>query len=336
MAPSVPVLDSPDPGPGSSASTGPVDSPATPLSQNALARFEFETGKGNEGTKILLAEWDPTVEGGDSASTQQAQEQGGWEVSWEGKRTMVSLSEREDNATQRVYFLIPSDVTVPPMIKISQPSTGRTLSTKAMPAIFAPALGLDTKKDAGKRGVLHTIWAKKRLSQIQEEIRREMQSNAEGVALEMVVQERQWIIEHFGLEDPNIADRPAKSIIPPAPQSPRSPIGGRLGEKLRGLKLATSPSELADAGGQRHHHLYSLSPETSDIAVPSRAALSTATAQKQLGGVPGNAVASLDAIVEGDKPGTGMPETRANEDELFALPMSPRSPEMKKSPFSLL
>lgn len=31
-----------------------------------------------------------------------------------------------------------------------------------------------------------------------------------------------------------------------------------------------------------------------------------------------------------------MPEPSADEEELFALPMSPRSPEMKRSPFSLL
>jgi hypothetical protein len=48
-------------------------------------------------------------------------------------------------------------------------------------------------------------------------------------------------------------------------------------------------------------------------------------------------VASLDAIV-----GTNLPPARAagsdeaTEEELFALPMSPRSPEMKRSPFSLL
>jgi hypothetical protein len=89
--------------------------------------------------------------------------------------------------------------------------------------------------------------AKKRLSQLQEEIHQEMQNNSEGVSLEMAVQERQWIIDHFGLVDPNATERPA---IPPTPQSPRSPIGGRLGEKLRGLKLATSPTDLANSGGK--------------------------------------------------------------------------------------
>lgn len=150
----MPVLNIPE-----SASAGPVDSPATPSSQNAWARFEFEMGKGNEGTKILMVEWNPAgdVETGEPAQ-QLSQDQGGWEVSWEGKRTMISLSEQVGNATQRVYFLIPTELTIPPVVTISQPPTGRILTTKPMPAIFAPGLGVDTKKDAGKRGVLHTLW----------------------------------------------------------------------------------------------------------------------------------------------------------------------------------
>jgi len=57
-------------------------------------------------------------------------------------------------------------------------------------------------------------------------------------------------------------------------------------------------------------------------------------------GSGGGAVASLDAIVGS---GTGPTTTAkapggddANEEDLFALPMSPRSPDMKRSPFSIL
>lgn len=54
-------------------------------------------------------------------------------------------------------------------------------------------------------------------------------------------------------------------------------------------------------------------------------------------------VASLDAIV-GGRPGAttvgGGPLASSKdtdtEEDLFALPMSPRSPEMKRSPFSML
>lgn len=53
----------------------------------------------------------------------------------------------------------------------------------------------------------------------------------------------------------------------------------------------------------------------------------------------GQTVHSLDAVIGG----VGLPaaasskeEAVETEEELFALPMSPRSPEMKRSPFSLL
>ena len=156
-----PTIEAPEPG-ISAVDAGPVDSPATPSSQDALARFEFETGRGNEGTKVLLVEWNPAA--GDTAGTSGAllyggKQDEGWEVSWEGKKTQIpAQSEREGSETQRVYFLIPSDITIPPMIQISQSRSGRVLSTKPMPAIYIPALGMDTRKDVGKRGVLHTIW----------------------------------------------------------------------------------------------------------------------------------------------------------------------------------
>jgi len=48
-------------------------------------------------------------------------------------------------------------------------------------------------------------------------------------------------------------------------------------------------------------------------------------------------VASLDAIVGNQFPPVRGPCGDDNtEEDLFALPMSPRSPEMKRSPFSLL
>ncbi|KAK7940803.1 uncharacterized protein PG986_013190 [Apiospora aurea] len=359
------TIDAPEPD-IPAADTGPVDSPVTPSSQDALARFEFETGRGNEGTKILLVEWNPATGDSGRPDAPVCSEQDGWEVSWEGKTTKIpAQSERDGSETQRVYFLIPSDITVPPVIQISHFRSGRVLSTKPMPAIYTPALGVDTRKDVGKRGVLHTIWAKKRMSQLQNEIRREMGNNSEGIALVMAVQERDWIAEHFGLPNPDAAGQaPDTRHIPPTPQSPRSPVGGRLGEKLRGLKLVTNASDFTTSSpgkspspmhstdlvyfslylfaptrgealcswfflGHQQHHLYSLSPDTSDIAIPSTTAFAAGVAKM---GTPGT-VASLNAIVSGDEPGAKSQET---EDELFMLPMSPRSPEMKKSPFSLL
>ncbi len=48
-----------------------------------------------------------------------------------------------------------------------------------------------------------------------------------------------------------------------------------------------------------------------------------------------SAIASLDAIV-GSTVAPGAGGAANGEEDLFALPMSPRSPEMKRSPFSLL
>jgi hypothetical protein len=225
----------------------PIVSPSSPSSPEALARFEFEAGRGNEGTKILMVEW------GASELAPSAADQEDWEVSWEGKTATFPLTEVDEEGIRRVYFFIPPNASIPPLVTITQRHTGRRLTTKAMPAIFAPGLGVDGR-DAGRRGVLHSLWAKKRLAQLQEEIRKELVDNSEGVALEMAVQERQWILEHFGLADPVMAEAPppppAVAPQPSSPQSPRSPVAGRLGEKLKGLKLATSPSELSTTQGK--------------------------------------------------------------------------------------
>jgi hypothetical protein len=51
----------------------------------------------------------------------------------------------------------------------------------------------------------------------------------------------------------------------------------------------------------------------------------------------GGGIASLDAIVGSGVRSPPPPTAEADvEEDLFALPMSPRSPEMKRSPFSLL
>lgn len=311
------------------ATASSVNLAGLPSSPDALARFEFEKGKANEGTKILMIEWKTSQSDGSSP-----QDQEGWEVDFDGKAASFPLSEEDDSGTRRVYFLIAPQVTIPPSVTISQPRTGRKLVTKSMPAIFAPGLGVDSK-DAGKRGVLHTLWAKKRLSQLEEEVRKELQDNSEGIGLEMVIQERQWIVEHFGIEQPNVEEQPMPLPLPPTPQTPRSPIGGRLGERLRGLKLATSSSDLrGKTGGNSNQHVHSLSP--AELPVPAAPAYSSLVPNPHAPNMASGAVvASLDAMMGNDKPPIAS-EGRETEDELFALPMSPRSPEMKTSPFSLL
>lgn len=245
-----------------------VETPTSPFSSSALSRFEFEAGKGNEGTKILMVEWDTSVGGSLGA--------GDWEVSWEGKTTVLPIRDTETDiysnlgsggSSRRVYFLLPPGASIPPLVSITQlgPSAKEagspTIRTKPMPAIFPAELvanggqataGPDSRN---RRGVLHTIWAKKRLRELQAEIEAEMRDNAESVGLEMALQEQQWIVDHFGLAEGEVAGapQPTRLHIPqnpqgPGPASPRSPIGGRLGAKLKGLTgLATSPTELAAA-----------------------------------------------------------------------------------------
>ncbi|KAI0419163.1 hypothetical protein F5X98DRAFT_82759 [Xylaria grammica] len=303
---------------------GGVESPTSPSSTNALARFEFEAGRGNEGSKVLMVEWDCSHIDGREVC---AEDRIGWVVSWEDKSAAYPLSDNDKSPSSllRVYFLLPENAPVPPAVTISHSSTGRTLTTKCMPAIFAPGLGV-SPLDSGKRGVLHTKWAKRRLAELQEEITKELQTNSEGVALEMALQEKQWLIAHFGFEDSDTQRLPAS---PTTPRSPRSPVGGRLGEMLRGLKLSTSPTDLA----------------RTPINIPRQA--SQASSRSALNTVPvpslsaprpssGAAVASLDAVISNTQPAAPASQSKDTEDELFALPMSPRSPEMTTSPFSFL
>lgn len=271
--------------PGDFGTVNVVETPTSPSSAFTLSRFEFETGtKGNEGTKILMVEWDAaaaaaaaaTAGGGSGAQENDTDKNNNsidkkvkiddWEVKWEGKEALLVLPIRDTDApetTCRIYFLLPPKAPIPTLVTISpkQNSSGddsttettapADLHTKPLPAIFPEGL---VNQDKGTRGVLHTIWAKKRLEQLEAEIAAEMKENGESVGLEMALQEKQWIVEHFGLR----IDTSSAEAIPLAPQSPgahgvtspaspKSPIGGRLGEKLKGLKLATSPAGLAAA-----------------------------------------------------------------------------------------
>ena len=241
--------------------------------------------------------------------------------------------------------------------------------TNPLPAIFAPELGA-TARQAGKKGVLHTIWAKKRLQVLQNEIGAEIQTNNEGLGLEMALAERDWIEQNFGvlakpsgitMATPDAMASATASLNSPA--SPRSPGGGRLMDKLKGLKLGTSKQDLATGTPKSLDSHNPLSPEGTDVAVgsfgsfaalkgmPPPASLAAKPAQSTQ---PPRRVAvqrppdsfaasqfsqtgmgSLNAIAGGGS--TGFSSMQAKDDgneDLFALPMSPRSPEMSKSPFS--
>jgi hypothetical protein len=173
-APTAPGIEIPDFAPRATAAAGAaglVESPGTPSSPNAWARFEFETGCGNEGTKVLVVEWDPLQQQQQDNDGNNkpviSQKKGGkgdplddWEVSWGGKipRAGNQVKEADGNSTFRVLVLIEDDIQVPSVVTISQASTGRTLLARPMPAIYTAALGTDVAKAAGRRGVLHTQW----------------------------------------------------------------------------------------------------------------------------------------------------------------------------------
>ncbi|KAK1724551.1 hypothetical protein CaCOL14_002353 [Colletotrichum acutatum] len=320
--------------PGPEKSTNPYAAADTP--PFALARFEFEAGKGNEGTKVLMVEWDPSISVFSSSPPFELLPPPAktWEVSWDGKTNYLPASDDVKGTHKRVYFLLPPGANIPPTVAIVHPD-GTSLTIKPLPAIFPPGLGA-SESDTGTRGVLHTIWAKKRLRELQEEIDAEKMTNTESVGLEMVLQEQQWVVDHFGVapKPNNIVEGRTMSASGtlPSPISPQPLTGGRLGEKLKGLKLATSAADLIAGSADKNAHLQpiSFSPAPNDMAFHSfsHPARDTTTGNLSLGGS-----ASLDAMLAG---GNLHPrqQDQDQEEELFALPMSPRSPEMKRSPFS--
>ncbi|KZF24793.1 hypothetical protein L228DRAFT_267099 [Xylona heveae TC161] len=383
------------------ASVGCDDNGTTPPPLDpftALARYEIEAGRGNEGTKVLMVEWEDVRKGGEPRRD--------WHVSWPGKRTVLPAEEQSDS-TYRLYFLIPPGDPIPPTVTVSHVSSSNTESKdndtsgadqdtiriNPLPAIFPPQLGLSVQT-SGRKGVYHTIWAKKRLSVLQREIDHEMQANIEGVALEMAMQEKDWIEKTFGISsrplsiaipNPGLGNRP---LTPLSPGSPRSPGGSRLSEMLRGLKIGTTEEELstrrqanhgssslkletpleADAHDDPSNESHPFSPEAADVAISSFSTfhgtdaprpqthnngplkrfvaqsppLSVQQQQRQ-----NNGLASLDAAILPSEPFLppppppppsaalgGMNRLQEEEDDLFAKPLSPRSPDMPKSPFS--
>ncbi|RDA86012.1 hypothetical protein CP532_4882 [Ophiocordyceps camponoti-leonardi (nom. inval.)] len=236
-------------GPSPTASTTEVGA-TTADAVGHLARFEFS----DDGTKVLMVECpslDPVSESPAACC---------WRVTWPGKSPTTVLPARDDES-RRLYFLLSLDAPIPPTVTIESP--GRpSLALKPLPAIFPTAFDAE----AGVRGVLHTLWAKRRLLELQREMETELRANAEGVGMDLVLAERQWIMDTF--------------LCPPAslPPKPRN--------SAKNLRLTTS---------------------------------------------------STAGLIRG--PGHEQPRitgSQDDEDGLFALPMSPRSPEESRGPYSAL
>ncbi|RBR12326.1 uncharacterized protein FIESC28_08665 [Fusarium coffeatum] len=348
----------------SSSSAGEVPIVPTVEVQH-LARFEFS----DAGTKVLMVEWYPDAVPGPAASADPSTNSSGvnsapatdkvsatgpasdsapeenidtvdnasWQVSWPGKSTNLPAPDLEpapdagtspESSTRRrrrrVFFLLPANATVPSTITITPPGAP-SLNLKPLPAIFPPGLAADP----GNRGVLHTLWARQRLAAIDREIADELRNNAEGVGVEIALEERRWILETF-INPPQL---PADSH--PHPAATRSTTG-RLGDKLKGLKLATSPADLtpsttANTFMSPISQSHPFQPQGRDIAVSSHEAMST---NAPAGPISLNAALHGDIITAASAPARSMGHD--DDDGLFALPMSPRSPDMKKSPFSAL
>ncbi|KAL7820466.1 hypothetical protein V8C44DRAFT_316718 [Trichoderma aethiopicum] len=355
-----------DDGDDDKLAAAPDTSSDTPPVATHLARFEFS----DHGTKILMVEWypgAPTLSGqdtttpsvddvshdkahdgavdrasgedrDDNASAAPARAPSSpvgvhddtgtsWEVSWAGKSTFLPArdTDDDDDARRRVYFMLPPDAPVPATVTVACP--GRpSIVLKPLPAIFPEHF----HTESGPRGVLHTIWAKKRLRELELEMEAEMRANAESVGLEMALAEKQWIVDNF-LRAPPSSPPASSNSTAAAATSPRSPISGRLGDKLKGLRLATSPADLvpnpaANTFTSPDSQSHMLSPLGGDIAVSSFSAISRSRPTGPM---------SLDAALSGGAVPL-QPDAQDAEDDLFALPMSPRSPDMIKSPFSAL
>lgn len=350
------------------------------LSINSLARFEFEAGKGNDGTKILMIEWE------DDDLTRSSTD-GSWHVSWAGKTSILPADERPSDSLRRFYFLLPPNTTIPPVVTLHyepQSTPSNTTDSAApppprpqdsfrlnpLPAIFPAELGA-TGRTSGKKGVLHTIWAKKRLRVLEAEIAAETRNNIEGIALHMAIQEKEWIEENFGVGSravdsvANSHDSSNSSSIYPA--TPVSPISGnKLSDKLKGLKLQTSEKDLAVNNGSAPNTAHLLSPQSPDVAVPSFSSFCN-VAHQHIHSMPTpdtNPTPTPNSHTNPSEPESLKPvavfppsalqeaqnnsgssgfaamsiisRTPSNDsgEELFAKALSPRSPDLPRSPFS--
>ena len=377
-----------------------VESPSL-STPSARARFEFEPGRGGAGTKVLMVEWEDddltrdisgawTVSWEGKSHVLPADEKGAAvdaaESDISAPSSSLSTSSMasaaaarrpslafQPSTSHRIFFLLPAKKPVPATVTLTLNPTDNSVpptvwKTHPLPAIFPPSLTdsfMDGPTKRGK-GVLHGLWAKKRLQTLEREIEAEAKLNCEGIALQMAIGEKEWIENTFGISTTLAQNNPlavqalGNNDAPLSPMSPLSPGGSRLSEKLKGLKLQTTE------GPALQQSINITSPEEADVAVPlcqkkrERLAENVATtvpAAPQVLDAPATtpsfarpaqrnptralhpettsstSMFSLGAVLSGQ----GLVELQPKEDEeeeLFALPLSPRSPEMTKSPFS--
>lgn len=311
--------------------------------------------------------WSPVSGSGASPAASPSTAAGG-----EGEEGGERRSAEARAEAHRVYFFLGARRAVPATISLTLSATppsdaSTSTTTPADPVVVwevrpqpAPPLQPTSEGEAevedGGKGPLHTRWATRRLSSLHREIAEEARRNCEGIALQMALGEKEFIERNFGVGEgaatrgrraasgaaAGLLVRPAgHGEVPLSPHSPLSPGESRLSDKLRGLKLQTGGAGEDEVAvplckGQRER-----------LATTSSTSPSAAVTAKQAPApTPQPAgMSSISAILAGPGPGDstamrgcGADVSEEQEEEgtdgLFALPLSPRSPEMAKSPFS--
>jgi hypothetical protein len=316
----------------------------------AFARYEYEAGKALDGTKILMVEFE------DENGENRKDSAGAWHVSWSNKTTVLPSEERTSDNSRRLYFLLPPGAAIPPKVSLAfNPPPNSTkkpqrLILNPLPAIFAPDLEASARS-SGKKGVLHTIWAKKRLQVLEKEIKREEEFNLEGIALDLAKGEKEWIENNFAVAvkpptlDFGSLPRYPNGALNSTIASPRSPGGRKLSEKLRGLSLGTSDRDLAmrrDTANTPSHDYHPLSPDHDDVAYSSfqsfrqnpSTASSTGTSRMTAQFPPDHIKIQQNKLSTPSLDYVSQANDKDASDELFAKSLSPRSPDDPKSPFS--
>ena len=158
----------------------------------------------------------------------------------------------------------------------------------------------------------------------------------------MAVQEKEWIELNFGvtarpaeigLGGSGGAGSPGGGGQLASPTSPKSPGGGRLMEKLKGLKLATGEKDLGMQGSmvsesnrsgaqQQSQPFNPLSPETSDVAVSSFSAIRGVSPANQNNAPSPSPRIPLASLLERNLPQTGEQKQKQQQQQ-------PKPPQRK-------
>jgi hypothetical protein len=268
--------------------------------------------------------------------------------------------------THRIYFLLGNKRQIPTIVTLTLHPQDASVEpivwkTNPLPAIFPPGLADRETANRGK-GILHNLWATRRLQRLEHEIEEEAKTNCEGIAFQLAWTEREWIEKEFKISirdgQPAQSGSPINSKnqsvprlqtpgglkqrsgdAPLSPSSPLSPGGSRLSEKLKGLKLQTSADSSAVRSAEDEVAVPPCDSKREKLRAESNPSSTNVTRKKRSGAATN--MTSISSVLAGNRVGgssesseSGSKDDADEESELFAKPLSPRSPDMQKSPFS--